>query len=258
MEKADIAALLQWYVEAGVDETTGNEPVNWFVPAKSPAPAVTIAQAPSKPAPMVGVSQTVQAAKEQAAACNNLSELYDTVGKFEGCGLKKTATHTVFADGNPDSKLMIIGDAPGADEDKAGIPFVGEAGKLLDRMFKAINLDRNHDLYITNIIPWRPPGNRKPTADEISICLPFVKRHIELFQPKLIILLGGISSCSLLETDMGITRLRGKWQAYQLEKDKIPVRPLLHPAYLLRQPKAKKECWQDLLEIKVKYEELSL
>ncbi|MBL4612487.1 MAG: uracil-DNA glycosylase, partial [Emcibacter sp.] len=147
--------------------------------------------------------------------------------------------------------------APGVDEDRQGIPFIGESGHLLDRMFKAINLNRENDFYITNILPWRPPGNRAPTDEEITICLPFIKRHIELFSPKLIILLGGISAKSLLQTDTGITRLRGKWHDYDLESGKVPVLPLFHPAYLLKQPKAKGDTWADLLSIKARLETLS-
>ncbi|MBL4801642.1 MAG: uracil-DNA glycosylase [Emcibacter sp.] len=270
MENKDIASLLQWYLDSGVDETTDDETLDWF--ALSPRPASKNASSSNSPtsnfptanlaaakaAAAISVEQIAKKAEQLASGCNNLSELNEVIKSFEDCRLKKTATHTVFADGNPDSNIMIIGEAPGVDEDRQGIPFVGENGMLLDKMFKAIGLNREQHIYITNILPWRPPGNRIPTDEETSICLPFIKRHIELFNPKLIILLGGISAKSLLKTDMGITRLRGKWKEYDLKESQVPVMPLFHPQYLLKQPKAKKDTWADLLDIKARIEELSL
>lgn len=254
MENKDIQSLLQWYLDSGVDESTGDEALNWFALS---SPNVPKTAAPAKATPTVSVEQITQEAEQLASACDTLSTLNEAIANFEGCRLKKTATHTVFSDGNPQSDIMLIGEAPGVDEDRQGKPFVGESGQLLDRMFKAINLNREKDFYIANILPWRPPGNRNPTPEEIAICMPFIKRHIELFDPKLMILLGGVSTTNLLNSTTGITRLRGKWIEYGLEDRKVPVLPLLHPAYLLRQPKSKKDTWADLLQIKTKFEELS-
>lgn len=152
---------------------------------------------------------------------------------------------------------MIIGEAPGGDEDRIGKPFVGQAGQLLDRMFAAIDMTRENDFYITNILPWRPPGNRKPTDAECDLCMPFIKRHIELFKPKMIISVGGTSAGALLNTKTGITKLRGKWQDYIMGGETIPIVPIFHPAYLLRQPQFKKQTWHDLLAIKEKIGELN-
>ncbi len=255
IENKDLPSLLRWYMDSGVDESIGDETLDWFAISTQPAPKTT---SPAKVTATVSVEQIAEKAEQLAASCDSLSDLKQTIKSFDGCRLKKTATHTVFSDGNPDSNIMLIGEAPGVDEDRQGIPFVGESGQLLDRMFKAIDLAREKDFYIANIMPWRPPGNRNPTSEEITICLPFIKRHIELFKPELIILLGGISAKNLLNSSLGITRLRGKWAEYELKSSKIPVRSLFHPAYLLRQHKAKGDTWHDLLEIKAKVEELSL
>ncbi len=261
IEDKDIASLLHWYMESGVDESIGDEALDWFAISQTatqkPTKQKPVASA-QKTSPRVSTDQIAEEAEKLAASCNSLDALNDAINRFDSCRLKKTATHTVFSDGNSDSNIMLIGEAPGVDEDRQGKPFVGENGSLLDRMFKAIDLNRKKDFYLTNILPWRPPGNRKPTPEEIAICMPFIKRHMELFEPKLIILLGGISASNLLKSSLGITRLRGKWTEFDLNGNKIPVRPLFHPAYLLRQPKAKGDTWKDLLEIKVKIEELSL
>jgi len=196
---------------------------------------------------MVSADQIAKEAEQLAASCATLPDLNKAIKGFDGCSLKKTAANTVFSDGNPDSQIMVIGEAPGVDEDRQGKPFAGDSGQLLDRMLKAIDLDRSTDFYVTNILPWRPPGNRKPTTEEITICMPFLTRHIELFNPKLIILLGGVAANSLLKSALGITRLRGKWIDYDLSGKSIPVRPLFHPDYLLKQPKAKGDTWRDLL-----------
>ena len=173
-----------------------------------------------------------------------------------GCDLKKTATNFVFADGNPKARVMVVGEAPGADEDRQGLPFVGVSGQLLDRAFATINLDRTK-IYISNIIPWRPPGNRQPTQQETAMCLPFIERHIELIAPDFLILAGGTAAKAVLKTTEGIVKLRGKWQPYQspgLEK-LIQVLATFHPAYLLRSPSQKKFVWLDLLSLKHKLEE---
>ncbi len=256
IEERDILSLLQWYVDSGVNETIDDLPQDWFELSRSlskkpseepPSPTEKSGVFPKK---MVSIEHIAQDAARLTASCNSLRELNDVIKDFDGCSLKKIATNTVFSDGNPDSGIMVIGEAPGVEEDRHGKAFLGENGQMLDRMFKAIGLSRENDFYITNILPWRPPGNRKPLAEEITICLPFIRRHIELFNPRLLILLGGISTNSLMGSDLAITRLRGKWLEYDLCGKTIPVRPLFHPAYLLKQPKAKADTWKDLLEIK--------
>ena len=184
----------------------------------------------------------------------SLGALKDALEKFEGCELKRLATNTVFADGNPDGQIMFIGEAPGRDEDREGRPFVGRAGKLLDKMLEALGLDRSK-VYITNILPWRPPQNRDPTPEEAATCLPFLRRHIELAQPNVLVLLGAVSARHLLGTTEGIMRTRGRWQVYQTEHQAIPTMPTLHPAYLLRQPSAKRLVWRDLLAVAEKIDE---
>jgi len=263
MATRDILSLLQWYVESGVDETIDETPLDWFTlseqPTQKPLPAKS-QQLPQLRAatPMVSVEEIARQAEELAASCDSLTALKEAIEGFNGCSLKKTAATTVFSDGNPDSGIMLIGEAPGVEEDRQGKAFAGESGQMLDRMFKAIGLERENDFYLTNILPWRPLGNRIPTAEEIAICLPFIKRHMALFNPKIIILLGGIAANCLLKSNLGIARLRGKWLTYDLGSDVIPVRALFHPAYLLKQPKAKGDAWRDLLEIKAKLEEQSV
>ena len=184
---------------------------------------------------------------------DSLEELEEFIKNFDNCALKQKATQTVFADGNPSASIMLIGEAPGAEEDKLGKPFVGRAGKLLDRMLSAIKLDRNSS-YITNVIPWRPPGNREPSTEEILQCLPIIQKHIEIIKPSILVLLGGTAAKAILTTNLGITKLRGKWHTYNNIKlnNPIPTRAIFHPAFLLRSPERKKEAWIDLLEIKKK------
>ncbi|MGH6871044.1 MAG: uracil-DNA glycosylase [Rhizomicrobium sp.] len=177
---------------------------------------------------------------------------------FEGCGLKKTATTTVFSDGTPAHGIMLIGEAPGQEEDKAGRPFVGRAGQLLDRMLDAIGLDRRTNAYITNVINWRPPNNRDPSPEEAAVCLPFLRRHIELARPRILIILGAVSARHVLGRTEGIMRLRGKWLEYHVAGTMIPVMPTLHPAYLLRRPADKKLAWHDLQAIESKIKSLGL
>jgi DNA polymerase len=269
------AALLAWYVDAGADEAIGETPEDRFIEAATPPPAETrIAEtrtaetrttetiADRRASPAAPISSSAKAvapgkaaasAAEIANGCNSLEELEAAIRAFDGCALKKTAMNTVFADGAPDSGLMFIGEAPGADEDRQGKPFVGASGQLLDRMLAAIGLDRS-GAYIANILPWRPPGNRKPTPQETAICLPFIRRHIALVRPTVLVFLGGTSASTLLDTSQGITRLRGKWMDYE-DLDAgltIPAMPTYHPAYLLRQPVLKGDAWRDFLEIKAK------
>jgi DNA polymerase len=192
-------------------------------------------------------------AMEIARACNSLPELKAALESFEGCALKQIATTTVFADGNPDARILFIGEAPGYEEDKSGLPFVGKAGKLLDKMLAAIGLDRT-TAYIINVLPWRPPDNRNPEATEVAKCIPFMRRHIELHAPELIVLLGGVAVRHVLGKPEGIMQTRGKWQQYHVAGRMIPVMPTLHPAYLVRQPAHKKLAWRDLLSAMNKIE----
>ena len=200
-----------------------------------------------------GEPAAVVSAREAAKAAPDLAALQQALRDFDGCALKKTATNLVFADGNPSASVMLIGEAPGADEDRQGKPFVGVSGQLLDRMMGAIGLDRS-TFYITNVCFWRPPGNRKPTEAELAALMPFVIRHIELVNPKVLVLVGGSSAQGLLGTNDGITRLRGRWFEFQAPglAAPIPVLPLFHPAYLLRQPGLKREAWRDLLKLKAR------
>jgi uracil-DNA glycosylase len=185
------------------------------------------------------------------AGITTLEGLRNALDAWEGCPLKATATTLVFADGNPRAAVMLVGEAPGSDEDRQGKPFVGVSGQLLDRMLHAVGLDRE-TVYISNIIPWRPPGNRTPTAQEVAQCLPFIRRHIELVQPRVIVLLGGVAVKALLETTAGITRIRGQWQTLALSglPAPVPVLPTYHPAFLLRSPLQKRFAWRDMLMLK--------
>jgi DNA polymerase len=189
------------------------------------------------------------AARDAAKAAASLEELRAILDRFEGCALRATATQLVFADGNPGASVMFVGEAPGRDEDIAGLPFVGRSGKLLDRMMAAIGLDRT-SAYIANIIPWRPPGNRTPTPQESAICLPFIMRQIELSDPDILVCLGGPSAQTLLSIREGITKTRGRWFPYHTGTREIRALATLHPAYLLRQPLQKRLAWRDFLAIK--------
>ena len=257
LDGGDLERLLSLYVESGADEAIGDVARNHFAEAAEAAAApVVVAGTPvaaRRGAPLKSDAETAADARAIAAACGTLEELRAAMEAFDGCGLKKTATQLVFADGNPESGLMLIGEAPGGDEDRIGRPFVGPAGKLLDRMLAAIGRDRA-SAYITNIVPWRPPGNRKPSTGEVAVCLPFLRRHIELAAPRVLVLVGGVPAGALLETSQGITRLRGRWQSYHCGGDdggrEIPVMPIFHTAYLLRSPANKKETWRDLLAIR--------
>jgi DNA polymerase len=189
--------------------------------------------------------------------CQTLEDLRRAITDFEGCALKKTATNLVFADGNPQAKVMLVGEAPGADEDRQGLPFVGVSGQLLDRMLATIGLDRT-SVYITNILPWRPPGNRQPTPQEIAMCKPFVEKHIALVQPQILVLVGGVAMKALFNTNEGIMRLRGTWQSYTPAELEAPIKAIAtyHPSFLLRSPGQKAQSWQDMLMIKKALETL--
>ena len=188
-----------------------------------------------------------------AASAETIGALGALVASFEGCALKRTATNTVFLDGNPAAPVMIVGEAPGAEEDRLGRPFVGRAGQLLDRMLAAIGLDRTSVQY-ANVIYWRPPGNRKPTTAEIAACLPFVLRHIALARPRVLVLAGGTAAGALLPLSEGITRLRGRWFELAVPGlgQPVPTLPMFHPAFLLRTPERKCEAWRDLLALKAR------
>jgi len=270
----DAAALLRWYVDHGLDETIGEEPIDRFAAPPPPAAVAAIVAAPSgaaaptpirtptaapPPRPPVPLEspQLVEDAREIARRATTIAELEAAVRAFEGCALKRTAKNTVFADGVPGAPVMIVGEAPGADEDRLGKPFVGVSGQLMDRMFEAIGMSRERDLYITNILFWRPPGNRTPTLAEQAICLAFTRRHIELARPKVLVLAGGTAVKAVLDTTEGITRLRGKWTTLKLDDgSEVPTLPTFHPAYLLRTPASKRQSWWDLLSLDKKLKEL--
>jgi DNA polymerase len=188
-------------------------------------------------------------AREAARKATTLEELRAILDRFEGCGLRKTAKQLVFADGTPGARVMFVGEAPGADEDRMGLPFVGRSGKLLDQMMAAIGLDRS-GAYIANIIPWRPPGNRTPTPQESQICLPFILRQIELANPDILVCLGGPSAQTILGFSDGIRRTRGKWLTFNTGTRDIRAIATFHPAYLLRAPLEKRLAWRDFLAIK--------
>lgn len=258
-------AALRWLVEAGADEAMGEEPLNRFKPrpaATEPKQPPTVATTsrttlvPATPAP--SADDPIGQAMAAAAACATLAQLNAALEAFEGCSLKRHATRTVFADGTPAHRILAIGEAPGKDEDAAGLPFVGRAGKLLDRMLAAIGLDRKVNVYITNVLNWRPPGNRDPSPEEAATCLPFLRRHIELVDPELIILLGAVAVRHVMGKSEGIMRVRGHWLEYRVNGRMVPVMPTLHPAYLLRRPIDKKLAWRDLQAIAEKIRVLGL
>jgi DNA polymerase len=274
--RSALRELLAFYADAGVDEPLNEKPVNRLAKpvAQQPEPEPAAAARPASPEPVqraaparerpeqpprpspaqASVPDEAQAglARELAAAATTLDELREAVAGFNGCNLKFTAKNTVFADGNPQARLMLVGEAPGRDEDIEGRPFVGRSGQLLDRMLAAIGLDRT-SVYIANVIPWRPPGNRTPTPHETQICRPFIERQIELVNPQVLVHLGGASAKTLLDTSEGILRLRGNWRSYRMASGEvIPAMPTLHPAYLLRTPNHKKLAWRDFLEVKAK------
>lgn len=246
MDRAEALAILEWQIELGATEAIGDAPVDRYALEKSPAkPKPALAEAP----PTLPEVDPVAEARALAAAAGDLAALEAALAGFEHCELKRGARNLVFADGRPGARVMIVGEAPGRDEDLAGKPFVGRAGQLLDAMFAAIGLSRASPdlaaaLYITNVLPWRPPQNRDPSPAEIAMMLPFVTRHIELAAPELVVAMGN-HACTALLGRRGITRLRGQWA----EAMGLPVLPMFHPAYLLRTPTAKREAWADLLDL---------
>jgi len=285
----DTLATLNWLVEAGADEAIADQPVNRMAAKpsppleggpklnprsgdnfgegtsanrKSPSPKMpsafsTLPPGEGRTAPLIP-GDAIGGAMAAAGAANSLAELKAAMEAFEGCALKRTATNTVFADGVAEGRVMLIGEAPGRDEDRIGKPFVGRAGQLLDKMLASIGLDRQKNAYITNVINWRPPDNRDPSPEEAAACLPFLRRHIELAQPKVIILLGAVAARHVVGVSDGIMKLRGRWMEYRVGDVMVPLMPTLHPAYLLRQPAHKKLAWRDLQAVRARMAALNL
>jgi DNA polymerase len=243
-ERQTVQALLAWYEAMGVDEAIGEAPVDWFAPAaqKPLAPALE-AKAAARP------STKTEVGPASARNATSLGELEALVASFEGCALKRTAKNLCFARGREDARIMLIGEAPGRDEDLQGKPFVGRAGRMLDLMLAAIGLGEEH-VYITNTVYWRPPGNRTPTQEEVEACAPFLARQIELLSPQVLVLLGGAAAKNILGITEGIMRLRGKWLTYACADRDIATLATLHPAFLLRNPEHKRLAWRDMLMVK--------
>jgi DNA polymerase len=264
--------LLRWYQAMGVDEAVSETPLDWSTledtgrllpqperatekpaPGRAPGrPAAPPPSAPVSPPPQKSghpaLPASALAAHEIAAKCADLEALERAVAEFDGCALKRTAKNLCFARGNPQARLMLIGEAPGRDEDLSGKPFVGRAGQLLDRMLAAIGLTSD-DVYITNVVYWRPPGNRTPTPQEVQACQPFLERQIELVGPEIVVLLGGAAAKQMLTTDQGIMKLRGKWKSIEIAGKPVRTLATLHPAFLLRNPVSKRLAWRDLLTV---------
>ncbi len=273
MVVTDWRAALKLQFEFGVDEAIGNVPINRYRHAEinnsalrhipNSQHSVSEREHDEIRQPLTINPQRIsqddtESAGITSSATQSLEELHAALKEFKGCKLKRTATNLVFGDGNPDAEVMIIGEAPGADEDRLGIPFVGVSGKLLDQMLSSVELDRN-TIYVTNILPWRPPGNRKPTPAEVAACLPFTVRHIELVNPKILLLVGSAAAASLLDTNQSISRIRGRWQTYSSPGLIAPIDalPTFHPAYLLRTPGQKRLSWRDLITLKLKLREFA-
>ena len=259
----DIKSVLEYYILAGVDEIAGDAPFTLESSKANTANVVVLPKAKPIVTPVPTRQATTELAQETASACKNareiceqaetLEELKTAVENFDGCALKLTATHTVFGDGNPNAKIVLIGEAPGADEDRCGIPFVGRSGQLLDKMMEAIGLNRSV-YYITNILPWRPPGNRTPTTGEIAVCLPFLKRQLDIINPDYILLLGGSSANALFDNQDPISKLRGRWLEYEKNNgSKAKALATFHPAYLLRNGGQKAKAWADMLKLYKEY-----
>tara|TARA_B100000965_G_scaffold359923_1_gene340298 strand:- start:84 stop:836 length:753 start_codon:yes stop_codon:yes gene_type:complete len=234
--------LLRLFRENGVDEIIANTSHNRIKNSEKLAKKSMMPKDDN-------INRDNNMTKDQVNKIKSIEELKSHMANFKGCELYKSSTNMVFSDGNPSSKIMLIGEAPGHDEDIQGKPFVGRSGKLLDKMLEAIELNREK-VYIANIIPWRPPNNRRPTEEEIEICLPFIKKHIELINPKVLMLLGSTATFALLKNSEGITKIRGKWVELNLDNISIPTLPTFHPAFLLRQPAQKKHVWEDLKSLK--------
>lgn len=274
-QRQALTAALQWHIDAGADEALAAEPQKNGISesrslGKNEEKIVSEVPKFRDSEILAGTTSLRSKALEAARAANTLDELRAAIAAFDGLDIKRTATNTVFCDGNPDAPVMLVGEAPGGDEDRIGRPFVGVSGQLLDRILKCIDLDRAQQdpvraIYISNILNWRPPGNRTPTDAEVDICLPFIERHIALKKPKLLILCGGVSAKALLGTGESISRLRGKWHSYTPRTEgitdtttSIPAIATYHPSYLLRTPSQKKAVWQDMLVLQDKMRGLNL
>jgi DNA polymerase len=258
LDVAEAAAALRWWSSAGVTIAVDEAPRNQYEDAAlGPKPLQTAASTTFAPQPRgsssdgpigwaAGPAAAEAAAHDLASSSRDLATLRANLERFDGCGLKRTATQLVFADGAPGARVMFVGEAPGGDEDRIGRPFVGRAGQLLDRMLHAIGLDREH-VYIANVVPWRPPGNRTPTPQETQACLPFIRRQIELAAPEILVCLGASATQALLRVQVGMVRARGAWFAYKCENERsIRAIAMFHPAYLLRQPGQKRQAWADM------------
>ena len=259
----DFMDALAWQAEMGVDLCVEAEaqvlraeaPVakpNAAAPARQNVVEQFVPPAPKTAEVSSSIAAATADARALADAATDLAGLEEAVRNFTGCALKRTATNTVFAQGVPESGVMFIGEAPGAEEDRAGVPFCGPSGKLLDLMVSFIGLNRETNFYITNTLFWRPPGNRQPSVEELAICRPFVEKHIALVKPKVLVLVGGTATKSVLNESRGITKIRGQVFSYKNDymDEAVPVHVIYHPSYLLRQPLAKKQCWADLLALK--------
>ncbi|GHA30412.1 uracil-DNA glycosylase [Devosia pacifica] len=266
LNRDQLLSVLEWYSAAGVDTAIGEEPVDRFAQqrqaveaALKPRQRAESAPAATPPVPASDPSMSSDPAEARALAkdCATLEALEATLEAYDGCGLKRRATQLVFADGNPNAEIMLIGEAPGAEEDRQGKPFVGRSGQLLDRMLAAIGLDRS-SVYICNTVPWRPPGNRTPTPEEMALCLPFINRQVELVAPRLIVTLGGPAMKTVFDTSEGILKRRGHWANITVGSHQAEAMPTLHPAYLLRTPGAKHQAWRDMLSLKAKMRELGM
>lgn len=263
LNHADLAAALDWYRAVGVDLAVGEEPVDRFAasaavrrsaPLPPPAGANAIRMpsreaSPAAPAIIAALVADPAETRALAAAAPTLEALRATMAAYEGCTLKKRATQLVFADGNSAAEIMLVGEGPGEEEDRSGKPFVGRAGQLLDRMLAAIGLDRSK-VYIANMVPWRPPGNRDPSPEELALCTPFLVRQVELVAPKFLLTLGNVPTRSLFQTSNGITRMRGQWQELDIGNHRVRSLAMLHPAYLLRSPASKALAWRDMLSLR--------
>lgn len=252
--RAPLGKVLDWYESVGVTETIGTAASEKL---GQPTQKLQIVETPKIITPAAPVLSNVEIPDCQQA--RTLAELKAMLLSYEGCALKKTAMNTVFADGAEDAEVMLVGEAPGADEDREGLPFVGRSGQLLDNAFATIGLSRQKNLYISNIISWRPPGNRNPTTTEVTQCLPFIRRHIELKRPKILVMVGSVSAKALLDSTEGITKMRGQWLEYKSEglESAIPAIAIYHPAFLLRSPGQKKKLWFDLLKLSKKLKEIA-
>jgi len=297
IDRQQVRALLKWHVDAGVDETIADQPQNHFgepetapseplaqphktVPKRLVMPGLEDQQAPVAPAvqgqsaappqrqlpprpvspaePPPSGEESLRSAVEQAGEAKTVAELQAALQSFDGCALRKTAMNLVFTDGSPEARLMFVGEAPGAQEDRQGLPFVGPSGHLLDKMLNSIGIERA-EVLISNTVFWRPPGNRTPTPQETAVCMPFMERLIELVDPDVLVTLGGPAAKALLGETQGVGRLRGRWFTYQTPRMSHPVEAtaMFHPAYLLRTPAQKRAAWQDMLAIKVKLADIS-